>query len=96
MTGKKFTEERKQFRALLRNGICKPRLMRWFTDAGLTEAEKDILLRQYLKGQSREEIARDTYHHISTICIKANKAINKLFDYFQFSDVLEKESLKQL
>lgn len=93
MSGRKFSKEEKKFRALLRDGICKPRLARWFVEAGLTSIEQDILYRAYLKGQSREAIARETYHHESTICTRATKAINKLYDYFKYSKILETESL---
>ena len=96
MTGRRFTLEEKKFRALLRSGICKPRLARWFQDAGLTDVEKDILFRAYLRGSSREAIARETYSHVSTICSKATKAINKLYDYFRFSNILESEDFNEL
>jgi DNA-directed RNA polymerase specialized sigma subunit len=85
MTGRKFTEREKQFRAKLRDGVCKARLARWFVDAGLSDSEKDVLYRAFLKGQSREQIASDVYTCKATVSRKITAGINKLMDYFEFA-----------
>lgn len=84
MCGKTLSDDEKKFRAFLRKGVCKPRLARWFQDAGLTDLEKDLLTRALIKGQSREAIARETYSSVATICTKSSIAIRKLMDYFNF------------
>lgn len=85
MSGRKFTEKEKEFRALLRHGVCKDRLMRWFFDAGLNDTEQDIMYRTYLRKQTREAIAMDTYTCRATVSRILTRAINKLMDYFEYS-----------
>lgn len=89
MAGRKFSEQEKKFRAMLRNGICQARLARWFVDAGLNEAEKDVLYRVFIKGQSREAIAMDIYSSKSTVSRKVTQGINKLMDYFEYAKVMD-------
>lgn len=87
MTGRKFTDKEKKFRARLRSGVCKARLARWFVGAGLNDSEKDVLYRVFLQGQSREQIAMDTYACKTTVSRKVSQGIAKLMDYFEYSNV---------
>lgn len=87
MSGRKFSEREKKFRARLRDGVCKARLARWFVDAGLSDAEKDMLYRAFQKGQSREQIASDVYICKATVSRKITSGINKLMDYFEFAGI---------
>ena len=86
MAGRRFTDKEKKFRAMLREGICKARLSRWFSDAGLSESEKDIMFRIFLKQQSREQVALDTFTCKGTVSRKVTSGINKLMDYFDFTN----------
>ena len=92
MTGRKFSEKEKKFRAMLREGICKARLARWFTDAGLSESEKDVMFRVFLKQQTREQIAMDMFACKGTISRKVTSGINKLMDYFDYANILPADS----
>lgn len=85
MSGRKFSQSEKDFRAMLRNGVCKDRLVRWFVDAGLNEMEQDVMYRTFLKKQTQEAIAMDTYTCRATISRILTRAINKLMDYFEYS-----------
>ena len=82
MAGRRFSQKEKEFRSSLRSKVCKDRLARWFIDAGLSDSEKDILFRYFLKRQSREQIASDMFSCQGTISRKITSGINKLMDYF--------------
>lgn len=92
MGGRRFTEKEKQFRKRLRAGVCKARLARWFTDAGLSDSEKDVLYRYFLKKQSREQIAMDMYACRGTISRKITTGVNKLLDYFDYAQISVSDS----
>lgn len=85
MSGRKLTQEEKEFRVKLKTKVCKDRLNRWFIDAGLNDSEKDILYRMFMKKQSREAIAMDTYTCKATVSRIATAALNKLMDYVKYS-----------
>ena len=78
---KEHSKESLYIKQKLRDKTCKPRLKRWFVEAGLTDLQDDIMTRIFIKGQLRGMIAQDLYRSEATISRFTTQACVKLYDY---------------
>lgn len=81
MGKRNYSEEALYIKKKLRDKTCKPRLKRWFLEAGLTDIQEDIMTRLFIKGQLRGKIARELYRSEATISRFTTSACVKLYDY---------------